>query len=153
MRAYCLAQGTLFSTLEWPIWEKNWKKSGYIYICMYNWFTLLYNRNTCCKFIIHQWKLRNKINSKCFSFSELGTDRINLSETVSLTRVTICKESCSTEFLQTQGRIWSRRWVLGFWVTEANPSPGWKRRKCHLASITMTHPTKPDIWERRNPNS
>lgn len=71
--------------------------------------------------------------------------RINLTETVSLTRVTICKESCSTEFLQTQGRIWFRGQVLGFWVTGANPATGWKRCKCHLASTTMTHSTRPDI--------
>ena len=39
IRTYCIAQRTLLNTLEWPIWEKNLKKSGYMY--MYNRFTLL----------------------------------------------------------------------------------------------------------------
>ena len=43
VRTYGIAQGTLLST-QWPIWEKNLKKSGYMY--MYNWFTLLYSRNS-----------------------------------------------------------------------------------------------------------
>ena len=41
IRTYCIAQGTLLST-QWSTWEKNLKKSGY----MYNWFTLLYSRNS-----------------------------------------------------------------------------------------------------------
>ena len=34
MRTYYMSQGTLLNTLQWPIWEKNLKKSGYMY--MYN---------------------------------------------------------------------------------------------------------------------
>ena len=33
------------SVLTWSIWEKNLKKSGYMYMYMYNWFTLPYSRN------------------------------------------------------------------------------------------------------------
>ena len=40
---YCLAQGTLFSTLWWPKWKGNPKKWEYMY--MYSWFTFLYSRN------------------------------------------------------------------------------------------------------------
>ena len=40
VRTYFIAQWTLLSSLEWPIWEKNLKKSRYTYI--YNGFTLLY---------------------------------------------------------------------------------------------------------------
>ena len=39
----CFFQWRTFQYVEWwPIWEKNLKKSGYMY--MYNWFTLLYSR-------------------------------------------------------------------------------------------------------------
>ena len=31
MGTYCVAQGTLLSTLQWPIWEKNLKKE-WIYV-------------------------------------------------------------------------------------------------------------------------
>ena len=31
MRAYCVAQGTLLSTLQWLVWKKNLKNSGYMY--------------------------------------------------------------------------------------------------------------------------
>lgn len=41
MRTYYNAQGTLLSTLEWPIWGKNLKKSVYIHV--YHQFTLLCN--------------------------------------------------------------------------------------------------------------
>ena len=37
IRTYHVAQGTLRSTLWWPIWKKNLRKRGYMY--MYNWFT------------------------------------------------------------------------------------------------------------------
>ena len=33
------------SVLTWSIWEKNLKKSGYMYMYMYNWLTLPYSRN------------------------------------------------------------------------------------------------------------
>ena len=33
MTAYCIAQGTLLNTQEWPIWEKNLKKEWiYVYV-------------------------------------------------------------------------------------------------------------------------
>ena len=32
-RTYCIAQGTLLNNVQWPIWEKNLKKSGWIDMC------------------------------------------------------------------------------------------------------------------------
>ena len=41
--ACCIAQGTLPNILWQPIWEKNLKGNGYVY--MYDWIPLLYSRN------------------------------------------------------------------------------------------------------------
>ena len=38
MRTYCIAQGTLLSSLWWRRWEGNLQKSGFMY--MYSWFPL-----------------------------------------------------------------------------------------------------------------
>ena len=38
IRTYCIAQGTLLNIQQWPLWEKNLKKSRYVY--RYNQFTL-----------------------------------------------------------------------------------------------------------------
>ena len=40
IRTYCTEQESLLNTLQWPIWEKNFKKS--LYMDMYNKFPLLY---------------------------------------------------------------------------------------------------------------
>ena len=56
---YCIAQGTIFSILLYPIMEKNLSDSSsknicvcvyiyiyiYIYVCIYNWITLIYTFN------------------------------------------------------------------------------------------------------------
>ena len=47
---WTITQGTLLSTLQWPIWQKNLKKSIHTY--MYDWFTLLYTWN--CHNIVNQ---------------------------------------------------------------------------------------------------
>ena len=49
---YCIANETLLNTLQWPIWDKNLKKGGYMY--KYDWFTLLYT-----------WIYHNTINQLC----------------------------------------------------------------------------------------
>ena len=52
-KTYYIAQGTLLNTLSWPIWEKNLKKSGYMYMYLIH-FAIYLKLTQHCKSTILQ---------------------------------------------------------------------------------------------------
>ena len=66
MRSYCTAQGTISNLLGQNMMEDNMRKimCTYMCVCVYNWVTLLYNRN---------W--HNIVNQLYFNFKKVKKNK------------------------------------------------------------------------------
>ena len=87
---------TLLNTLQWPIWEENLKRSGYI--CVHNWVTLLHTWNE--HNFENQLYLTKKIFNVCQPFLRVDSSRTTEASSPQHTMCVVPVDMSSTACLE-----------------------------------------------------